>query len=206
MTWLIFLEPKYRFLPKNSVILFLFIFCPAKFHANCYTAFMLLELAREAGLDPIRKASTNGGEYCAPCPKCGGNDRFILWPHKENSKVEGSYWCRHCNINGDTIQFCRDFLGLEYADALERCGIHGSPSHFPTKRFNIPKKDYRSNSKWKEAIGQLVDMAKVSIEKSPDIIKTLTNRGVPKDAIAEYGLGFLSSNTTIAKTWSYPLP
>lgn len=43
---------------------------------------------------------------------------------------------------------------------------------------------------------ELVDMAKVSIEKSPDIIKTLTKRGIPKDAIADYGVGFLSSNTT----------
>ena len=157
---------------------------------------MLLELAQEVGLDPKRKASTNGGEYCSPCPKCGGNDRFILWPYKENSKVEGSYWCRNCGTNGDSIQFCRDFLGLEYADALKRCGIHGTPSHFLTKRVSIPQKDYRANSKWKEAIGQLVDMAKVSIEKSPDIIKTLTKRGIPKDAIADYGIGLLSSNTT----------
>ena len=157
---------------------------------------MLLELAQEIGLDPKRKASTHGGEYCSPCPKCGGDDRFILWPHKENSKVEGSYWCRICGINGDTIQFCRDFLSLDYTSALERCGVEGSPSHFPTKRFNIPEKDFRANNKWKAAMGDLVDMAKVSIEKSPDTIDILAKRGIPKAAIAVYGIGFLSNNTT----------
>jgi len=157
---------------------------------------MLLELAQEAGIDPKRKASTNGGEYCAPCPKCGGDDRFVLWPHKQNSKVEGSYWCRVCGTNGDSIQFCRDFLSLDYASALKRCGVEGSPSHFPTKLFHIPAKDFRANSKWKSAVGELIDMAKVSIEKSSDTIDSLTKRGIPKEAITAYGIGFLSNNTT----------
>ena len=29
----------------------------------------------------LRKvAATNGGEWAGPCPFCGGDDRFRLWP------------------------------------------------------------------------------------------------------------------------------
>lgn len=32
-------------------------------------------------------------EWCGPCPKCGGEDRFIVF-------VEGNFWCRQCNHKG----------------------------------------------------------------------------------------------------------
>ncbi|MES2344647.1 MAG: primase-helicase zinc-binding domain-containing protein [Chlamydiota bacterium] len=65
----------------------------------------LLHFAQELGISPKRIASTCGGEYHSPCPKCGGKDRFIIW------KETGRYWCRQCDLKGDSIQFCRDFFG-----------------------------------------------------------------------------------------------
>lgn len=53
-----------------------------------------------------------------------------------------------------------------------------------------------SYNKWKVAVGELVDIAKASIEKSPDTMATLAKRGIPKEAVATYGIGLLSSNTT----------
>lgn len=32
-------------------------------------------------------------EWCGPCPKCGGEDRFIVF-------VEGNFWCRQCDYKG----------------------------------------------------------------------------------------------------------
>ena len=38
-----------------------------------------------------REASTDGGEWCGACPRCGGHDRFHVWPNKGPS---GKFWCR----------------------------------------------------------------------------------------------------------------
>jgi len=76
----------------------------------------LLQLAYEFGITPKRVASTNGGEYHSPCPSCGGKDRFIIWDSQSR------YFCRRCEAKGDQIQFCRDFMGMSYAQACQRCG------------------------------------------------------------------------------------
>ena len=45
----------------------------------------------------LRKvASTHGGEYAGPCPWCGGEDRFRVWPYADRP----GYWCRQCGKNG----------------------------------------------------------------------------------------------------------
>ena len=89
----------------------------------------LLDLAKEAGLLPIKVAQTNGGEYICACPKCGDggkgkkSDRFHVWPNQQAKNCMGHYWCRQCGIKGDSIQFCRDLLGLNYADACSRLKV-----------------------------------------------------------------------------------
>lgn len=68
-----------------------------------------------------RTASTGGGEWCGPCPRGGGHDRFHVWPEK------GRYWCRQCNKKGDAIQYLRDFRGLSFIEAKRALGIDPSP-------------------------------------------------------------------------------
>ena len=41
---------------------------------------MILDLAQGDGFTLRRVASSNGGEYAGPCPRCGGRDRFRVWP------------------------------------------------------------------------------------------------------------------------------
>nr|VFK42398.1 MAG: Toprim-like [Candidatus Kentron sp. SD]VFK80417.1 MAG: Toprim-like [Candidatus Kentron sp. SD] len=154
---------------------------------------MLLELARDAGLDPKRKSATYGGEYCSPCPKCGGNDRFLIWPNKQKKNVEGAYWCRGCNINGDSIQFCKDILGLEYNEAFKRCGVESKPSHFPKNRYNIPEKSPLASPEWQAKMKELSGMSHRLILKRVDILERLEKRGLPKEAVTSYELGYLSA-------------
>lgn len=120
----------------------------------------------------------------------------MIWPNKQNNKVDGSYWCRVCNIYGDSIQFCRDILGLEYKEAFKRCGVEGKPSHFSTKRFNIPKKSTLANPKWQDKMKELSAMAHRQILQRVDILKRLSKRGIPKEAVEAYGLGYLLANVT----------
>jgi len=61
-------------------------------------------------------------EYACPCPFCGGEDRFIVWPVQG---VGGRYWCRQCKRQGDLIQYLHDKRGLSYQEAAEMAGKTG---------------------------------------------------------------------------------
>lgn len=85
----------------------------------------ILELYQADGLQPKRAASTGGGEYCGPCPWCGGADRFRLWPLQGDA---GKYWCRGCGRGGDAIQYLRERRGLSYQEALAHLGLNPLPA------------------------------------------------------------------------------
>lgn len=70
-----------------------------------------------------RVASTNGGEWAGPCPFCGGEDRFRVWPNHPDGK--GRWWCRRCGQSGDAVDYLRARDGLAYREAMERLGLTG---------------------------------------------------------------------------------
>jgi hypothetical protein len=71
------------------------------------------------GITLKRVSSTNGGEYCSPCPDCGGDDRFRVWPHRGPN---GRFWCRQCDKSGDMIEFLRWQKGMSFKEACETVG------------------------------------------------------------------------------------
>jgi len=80
----------------------------------------VLDLAMTHGLQPKKASAGKGGEYSSPCPFCGGNDRFRIWP--EQNSGNGSYWCRQCLMHGDRIQFVIDTQKVGFKAA---CRITG---------------------------------------------------------------------------------
>ncbi len=68
-----------------------------------------------------RKASTAGGEYAGACPRCGGNDRFVVQPSN------GIWLCRQCHPKwGDVIELVQYVDGVGFLDACERLGYSKS--------------------------------------------------------------------------------
>jgi DNA primase len=55
--------------------------------------------------DIKKVSSVSGGEYAGPCPACGGDDRFRLWPAHPVGKLR--WWCRGCERSGDDVDFLR---------------------------------------------------------------------------------------------------
>jgi hypothetical protein len=49
------------------------------------------------------------------CPRCGGTDRFVVWP-APNSRG----WCRQCHYSTDVIAFLMEFWRCEFVEAVER--------------------------------------------------------------------------------------
>ena len=134
---------------------------------------MLLELAMQVGLAPKKQAATKGGEYSARCPLCpdGGDDRFRIWPNEDRG---GRYWCRRCNVQGDSIQFCKDFLGMTFKEAKDRVGetyiprdlfpksVHVEPISLPTRSWQEKAEEFCESSYQR----LLIDLEAIAFLKS----------------------------------------
>jgi len=156
------------------------------------------------------KASTNkGGEYHGPCPKCGGDDRFIVWPERN------SFWCRKCGWNGDDIEALRVLDGVSCKEAFERVGRecrkdscpafekctgtprprqeHASTAAVPARREGEIKPAAAENpvDKWQAKAEKLVKYAHEQLFASPEKLEYLKNRGLDLAAVEKYNLGYL---------------
>jgi len=139
----------------------------------------------------LKKASsTNGGEWQGPCPGCGGNDRFHVWPEK------GTYWCRGCGKAGDAIQFLRDFEGKSFREACDYLNITMEQVHHPaapTKKEKPefqPVKHQNPAQIWQERAEKFVAWAHENLKQNPDIMKLLADRGISAAAVDRHRLGW----------------
>jgi DNA primase len=153
----------------------------------------LLEIAKELGLEPVKVSSTSGGEFHSSCPECGGADRFCLWPEKKQKKCSGSYWCRQCDIRGDSIQFCRDFLGMDFKDACRK--VHAAIEINKADQSILKPKDNFKPVElppklWREKVGLFIDWAHKQIKSQADELQFLSDRGLPLEAVESYKIGY----------------
>jgi DNA primase len=117
----------------------------------------ILDLLEGDGFELKRVATTHGGEYCGPCPRCSGNDRFRVWPHKANSKG-GRFWCRGCDWSGDAIEYLRtfrrmtfkeacDYLGFKMPTTPRRISSHKSKPTWKPKEMQTPSDQWQSRAR-----------------------------------------------------------
>jgi len=160
-------------------------------------------------------SSTHGGEWHGPCPDCGGQDRFHVWPNENEGK--GAYWCRACGKTGDNIQFLRDFEGMGYKEACAYLGIAvsdpsgnystsfnnsrrlGGPAGGPAVPAGTPpfqQPEFKPERRlppadlWQEKAAKFVKWAADNIQKHPDVLSWLAARGIDADTAAAYRLGW----------------
>lgn len=143
----------------------------------------LLELAQSIGLHPKKVSSTGGGEFHSPCPsrECGGGEnRFIIWPKK------GRFWCRQCHQRGDEIQFCRNFMGLEYHEACYK--VNHSPSKIPQQTRNLVRIPPKS---WAEKAQKFAELSHQRLISDPAAIaEVVKRRGLTVDSLQKFRIGF----------------
>jgi len=132
----------------------------------------------------------DGREYKGPCPFCkAGTDRFTIWPDGERPR----YWCRTCDQKGDTIQFCRDYLNMSYAEA---CAHVGQPQK-PRPATAAPRTQASINTEppappaeqWAERARQFVYESQDALEGSK-AFEWLINRGLTEETIFTSGIGY----------------
>jgi DNA primase len=142
-----------------------------------------------------RVSNTNGGEYQGPCPACGGDDRFHVWPRQSK---DGSYWCRQCGKAGDNIQFLRDFEGMTFKEA---CGFltidisqrsdQVTPSQPGRKKPEFEPNRYAPPPDlWCERAEKLVTRSRENLMKNTAALEWLDERGITQDMAETYHLGW----------------
>jgi len=112
----------------------------------------ILSLYEEDGHHP-RKAS--GKEHQGPCPGCGGNDRFCIYPEQGEGKAAGmgSFHCGHgsggngCGKGGDAITYLQEFRNLSFQQA---CGVLGIEAGRPpaSTRARSPRAPKKQNMEY----------------------------------------------------------
>ncbi|MCX5922142.1 MAG: toprim domain-containing protein [Candidatus Dependentiae bacterium] len=167
-------------------------------YKNRRIAMILLNLVHEKGLTPKWVASTEGGEYHSSCPSCVGTDRFVIQPSKQMKKCVGSYFCRRCGAKGDSIQFCLEYLGLSFKEAVDRVGAkmpEKIPNIFAKKKSNSAGATInKPSAMWSQQARKLVDEAHENLLSQKGILALLNKRGLPIDAIQQYKIGWIEQS------------
>lgn len=159
----------------------------------------VLDLA-EKHVDLKRMASTKGGEYAGPCPGCGGDDRFRVWPAEKDG--EGSWWCRGCNKSGDVIQFLIEFEGKTFPQACEALhkpmpdarrfhSFHSKQKHksdWDPVRVKAP--EGVNKNLWSQKAQKFAEWAHKKLLKNEEQLSYLAGRGIDKDTAIHFKLGY----------------
>jgi hypothetical protein len=166
-------------------------------------------LARHVGGDKIiRVSGKDGGLYHSPCPACGGTDRFLVFPEQpggdlaQEHGVPGTWACpRHCQTGGDIISFLQEFDGMSFADACAELGITTSAAPRavrPLRRPQTASATWRPVSyaapaeAWREHATKMALEAHAAIMHEPSALRWLADRGLPREAVEAYRLGWLA--------------
>lgn len=168
----------------------------------------LIDLLQDDGHQLKQKANIRGGEYAGPCPFCGGNDRFIVWPQDRG----GRYWCRGCNKRGDSIQYLRDFRGLRYVEACEILGLqprlHSYTAIRPIKPIFTPKVATMPELIWTSEAGTFLERCQQYLwsDQGKDAHDFLYNeKGLTKDTIIHAALGWNPAEAYLSRgSWGLP--
>ena len=179
---------------------------------------MILTLLSDHSITPKRVSTAKGGEYHSPCPRCGGTDRFHVWPEQYDG--QGSFWCRSCDLGGDCIKFLMEYNGLSFRQAAERTGKkleeqHGSnystpraPKQ-PQQRASQPRECLPPAEAWQVAARDLLEKSHARLLENPEQLDYLAGRGLPLEAVERYRLGWIGTpekNCTFSsrKKWGLP--
>lgn len=153
-----------------------------------------------------RVSSAKGGEWHSPCPVCGGNDRFHIWPEQDGGAtaqragVPGTFWCRKCEAAGDVIDLLKFSEGLEYKAACKELRIELDESARKFRPLAQPKRESSGwapqewkvpSEKWRAQATKHALAAHDQLIANDKILAYLAGRGLPLEAVARYRLGYM---------------
>ena len=160
----------------------------------------ILAILRDVGYKAHPQNPTNCEEisYSGACPFCkDGVDRFIIWPHSKSRRCSGRFWCRKCLKSGDSIALLMWVKDISDEREAKRIfyQTYGQPDkqHIFTPKH--PQKIKVPAPMWQEKLGCFVENAHDKIWKEQTVLQKLFKRGIPKETIQDFKIGFNSFKT-----------
>ena len=160
-------------------------------------------------------------EFAGPCPLCGGEDRFIVWPDRPRG---GYYMCRGCDPQGgDGIQFMRKYMGMSYAEACAALEIEPkrtTASSFPARRVHArPRPVHLAQvapvppapaelpcKEWMASAAAFVDSCQRDLETSPEALLAITGRFLTPYTAVQCGIGWNPDDRYVLReSWGLPV-
>jgi hypothetical protein len=150
-------------------------------------------------------SAAKGGEWCSPCPRCGGKDRFRSWPNQDGGAVAqqhgvpGTWWCRQCDEGGDIFDLLKFAEGLEFRAACKelRIELEESSRRMRPLRQRKPEQGWQPtewkvpSEKWRLQATKLANEAHERLLGYEKALNFLAKRGLPIGAVQRYRLGYL---------------
>lgn len=155
----------------------------------------LVDIAQKNGRTYKRVSNIHGGEYHGPCPGCGGNDRFHIWPDQGE---HGTFWCRGCDLGGDAIEYLMKFEGMAFPAACKEVGkplpeqeeYQAPQFKRPAANSFTPRETVAPADLWVQHATKLADWAHEQLLNNPDQLAYLAGRGITLDAVKQFRLGY----------------
>ncbi len=151
----------------------------------------------------------HGDEYCSPCPRCGGRDRFIL--------NDLGFWCRQCGIKGkDIFDLFHVLKGMAAhtvaVDVLKLKDPLSALMHRRSSRYRSGSAPYRNHapkevappsSAWQECVRDLLLEAQEKLCTLPSVLSYLyEKRGLTPEIIERASIGFSTAPRTLTRSFA----
>ena len=139
-------------------------------------------------------ANTKGGEWAGPCPFCGGQDRFRVWPNDDRP----GWWCRQCEKGGDAIDYVKQRDSLDFRAACQHLSGQ-QPKPKPVVRPGPEP----VNEDWQNAASQImVECAAALWEPGGERARRWLNaRGLADETLKRHYIGFNCASRTLHGLW-----
>jgi len=180
---------------------------------------MILTLAEKH--TALRKSGTN---YVGKCPVCGGSDdttRFVV------NVSDDFCHCYSCGFNADPVRFLRQIEGKTCPEAHRELGLICERIECPVwdkcsrGRGDRPEQHHASAparpagpvihqaespaDKWQQKAAAMVEHAHQQLLNTPDQLAYLAGRGLPREAVDKYRLGYLPEDLYRERSaWGLP--
>jgi hypothetical protein len=129
-----------------------------------------------------------GQEFCGPCPKCGGDDRFYCqadW-----------FTCRQCRNDerGDTIALVEWLHGDTFKQAVERLTNGGTTATAPAQPRQVTPQPHtrkvEQTDQWRLGAEKVIQQAEAALWESAAAQEYLLGRGLEPHTWQQFRLGY----------------
>jgi DNA primase len=176
----------------------------------------VLDLYQQDGYQAKREASTDGGTWGGPCPRCGGKNRFRIQPHFSGiSWHEGGRWiCNQCHPKwSDAPGYLMNFHRMSYPEACRELRIEPRKLEEFQARHQAPRPAWKPKNTvlpsyiWKTKAGKFVARAEKNLwsEAGAEARAYLERRGLSRHIIKGARLGWnAETHYDEYDTWGLP--